>query len=430
MSCTFENLEKNKVKITFSVTAEKLEEGIQQAYNKNKSKINIPGFRKGKAPRKIIELNYGKGFFFEDGINNVMPESYSKAIEELNLDVVSRPEISIENISVEEGAVISAEVYIKPEVVISSEDYKGVTYNKVELEVNDEDIQAEINKVREQNSRIIPVTDRSIKNGDIVTLDFEGFVNGNPFEGGKGTDYDLTIGSKTFIDTFEEQLVGHEVGDDIDVNVTFPENYGKEELSGKEALFKVEIKDIKIKELPEVNDDFAQDVSEFNTLEEYKVHIKDTLEKGKMEEAKNKKQDVIVKKLIEKATMDVPQVMIETQIDTMINNFANQIRTQGMSLEVYLQYVGQDIESLREAYRQNADVQVKARLIFEKISELEAFEISEEELDKEIERLAKSYSMEKEKLLKAIREEDKEGLTMDLKVKKALDFVIDNSVEI
>lgn len=430
MSCTFENLEKNKVKIIFSITSEKLEEGIQQAYNKNKSKINIPGFRKGKAPRRIIELNYGKEFFFEDGINNVMPEAYSKAIEQLNLNVVSRPEINIEDISSENGATISAEAYIKPEVIITSEGYKGVTYNKVEMEITDEDIQAEIDKVREQNSRIISITDRSIQNGDIVTLDFEGYVNDVAFEGGKGTDYDLTIGSKTFIDTFEEQLIGHEVGDDIEVNVTFPENYGKKELCGQKALFKVEIKDIKIKELPVVNDDFAQDVSEFNNLEEYKSNIKESLKNGKENEAKRKKEDQILKNLIEKATMEVPQVMIENQIDNMINDFANQIRMQGMSLEVYLQYVGQNMESLREAYRQNADTQVKARLVLEKIVELENFEVSETEFDEEIERLSKNHSMEKEKLLQVLREEDKKGLEIDLKVKKALDFVLNNSVEI
>lgn len=430
MSCKIENLEKNKVKITFSVSAEKLEEGIQEAYNKNKSKINIPGFRKGKAPRKIIEVQYGKEFFFEDAINIVMPEAYTAAVEELDLTIVSRPEISIVDISIEDGATIEAEVYIKPEITLNPEDYKGVTYNKEELEVTDEDIENEINKAREQNSRVVSVSDRPIKDGDIVTIDFEGSIDDVPFEGGKGTDYELTIGSKTFIDTFEEQLIGHEIGDDVEVNVTFPENYGKEELQGQKALFKVEIKDIKVKELPEINDDFAQDVSEFDTLEEYKNDIKQKLQEAKEQDEQRNKEDKILKALIEKISMDVPQVMIENQIDNMINEFENQIRSQGMSLDVYLQYVGQNMDSLREAYRENATTQVKARLILEKVVEIEGIEVSEEEYNEEIDRIAKNYNMDKERLLTVLREEDKIGLKLDLKVKNALKLILDNSVEI
>lgn len=430
MSCKFENLEKNKVKITFSVTAEKLEEGVEKAYNKNKSKINMPGFRKGKVPRKIVEAQYGKGFFYEDAINFVMPEAYSEAVKELELSVVSRPEISVDSISAEEGAIIFAECYIKPEVTIAAEDYTGVTYGKQDAEVTDEDIESEINKAREQNSRIVYITDRAIEDGDIITLDFEGFVDGVAFEGGKAKDYDLTIGSKTFIDTFEEQLIGAKIGDDLEVNVTFPENYAKEELQSKDAMFKVEIKDIKVKELPEVTDEFAQDVSEFDTLDEYKNDIREKLQKAKDSDMERKKEDEIIKALIEKATMEVPEIMIENQIDNMVNDFANQIRMQGMSLEIYLQYVGQTMESMREAYRQNADTQVKARLVLEKIVDMENFEVTPEDFDQEIERMSKNYSMEKEKLLGVLREEDKKGLETDLKVKSALKFVVDNAVEI
>lgn len=430
MSCKVENLEKNKVKITFSVSPEKLEEGIKEAYNRNKGKINIPGFRKGKAPRKIIELQYGKEFFFEDALNIVMPEAYTAAVEELDLTIVSRPNISIVDISIEEGATIAAEVYIKPEITLNPEDYKGITYNKEELVVTDEDIENEINKTREQNSRVVSISDRPIKDRDIVTINFEGFINNVPFEGGKGEDYELTIGSKTFIDTFEEQLIGHQIGDDVEVNVTFPEDYGKDDLKGQKALFKVEIKDIKIKELPEVNDDFAQDVSEFNNLDEYKNDIKQKLQEAKEQNEQRNKEDKILKTLIEKISMDVPQVMIENQIDNMINEFESQIRSQGMSLDVYLQYVGQNMDSLREVYRENAITQVKARLILEKVVEIEGIEVSEEDYNQEVERLAKKYNMEKERLLAVLREEDKNGLKLDLKVKNALKLILDNTIEI
>jgi len=429
MSCKFENLEKNKVKITFSVSAEKLEEGIKKAYAKNKGKINLPGFRKGKVPRKMIEAQYGKGFFFEDAINIVMPEAYANAVKELELNIVSRPEIKVQNISVEEGATIFAECYIKPEVTITAEDYKGVTYEKQNADVTDDDVEAEINKIREQNSRIVHITDRAVKDGDIITLNFEGFVEGVAFEGGKAEDYDLVIGSKTFVDTFEEQLIGAEIEQELDVNVTFPENYGKEELQNKKALFKVKIKDIKVKELPEANDEFAKDVSEFDTLEEYRNDVKEQLGKSKENDLERKKEDQVLNGLIERATMEVPQVMIENQIDNMINDFANQIRMQGMSLDIYLKYMGQTMDSLREAYRKNADTQVKARLVLEKIVELENIEANEEDFNQEIDRIAKGYSMEKDKLLEVLREEDKIGLKSDLKVKSALKFIIDNSVE-
>ncbi len=428
MGSRFETVETNKVKITFEISPEKFEEGIQEAYKRNRGKINIPGFRKGKAPRKIIEMNFGKEIFYEDAVNIVLPDAYDSAVKELNLDTVSRPEIDIEEISAENGVVLTAEVFVKPEVSIEAEDYKGVRYEIAEAVIEDSEIEAEINKVREQNARIVPVTDRPVQDGDIVTLDFEGFVDGVAFEGGKGENYELTIGSKTFIDTFEEQLTGLNIGEEKDVNVKFPEEYGKEELNGKPALFKVKINGIKFKELPEVDDDLAQDVSEFDTLDEYKNSIKEKLLSAKEEEIKNKKENDIVKAVTEKAKMDVPPVMIENQIENMVNDFANQLRMQGLPLETYLQYVGQDMDSLREAYRANAENQVKSRLVLEAIANKEGFPVTEEDIDAELNKLAENYQMEKERLENILRPEDKEGLKKDIAVRKALDYIVENAV--
>lgn len=428
MGSRFETVETNKVKITFEISPEKFEEGIQEAYKRNRGKINIPGFRKGKAPRKIIEMNFGKEIFYEDAVNIVLPDAYDSAVKELNLDTVSRPEIDIEEISAENGVVLTAEVFVKPEVSIEAEDYKGVQYEIAEAVIEDSEIEAEINKVREQNARIVPVTDRPVQDGDIVTLDFEGFVDGVAFEGGKGENYELTIGSKTFIDTFEEQLIGLNIGEEKDVNVKFPEEYGKEELNGKPALFKVKINGIKFKELPEVDDDLAQDVSEFDTLDEYKNSIKEKLLSAKEEEIKNKKENDIVKAVTEKAKMDVPPVMIENQIENMVNDFANQLRMQGLPLETYLQYVGQDMDSLREAYRANAENQVKSRLVLEAIANKEDFPVTEEDIDAELNKLAENYQMEKERLENILKPEDKEGLKKDIAVRKALDYIVENAV--
>ena len=427
MSSKFEIMDKNKVKITFAISAEKFENGMKHAYNKNKSNLSVQGFRKGKAPRKLIEMTYGKEIFFEDAVNFCLPEAYDETIKELDLQVVSKPEIDVEEISTENGAVVSAIVYTKPEVLISN--YKGVEFEKVNIDVTEDEILSEINKEREKNARIIDISDRAVEDGDIATIDFEGFIDDVAFEGGKGEDYDLTIGSKSFIDNFEEQIIGHNIGDEFDVSVTFPENYGKEDLAAKPAVFKVKLKEIKSKELPEINDDFAADVSEFDTLDEYKADIKLKLTVAKEEQAKQQKENDVLSKLIENASMDVPEVMFENQIDSLINDFANQIRMQGLSLEMYLQYVGQTLESLREVYRPNAINQVKGRLVLEAIAKIENFDISETEIDEEITRIAENYQMEKERLLEVLREEDKEGIVKDLKVKKALDFALLNAIE-
>lgn len=422
---TVEKIDVNKVKISFSVDAQKFEEGMNYSYNKNKGAINIQGFRKGKAPRKLIEAQYGKEIFYDDAINYVLPDAYETAVKENELEVVSKPDIDVTELN-ENGISFTAEVYVKPEVKVS--EYKGLTYTEMSAEPTDEEIDAELQKDREKNSRIVTITDRPIQNGDIATIDFKGFIDDVAFEGGEGHDYDLEIGSHSFIDTFEEQLVGKNVGDDVDVNVTFPENYGQADLANKPALFKVEIKDIKFKELPELNDEFIQDTTEFETLDEYKNEIAGKLIVAKKEQAKNAKQEELLTQLIDKAEMDVPESMIEMDIDNKINEFANNISRQGLSMDMYLQYMGQTVETMREAYRPMSEKQVKGRLVLEAVAAQENFQITEDEINAEIERIAAAYGMEIEKLTEVLREEDKKNLTKDLQVQKALDLIMENAV--
>lgn len=423
---TMEKIEKNKVKLTFSVDAARFEEGMQYSYNKNKSNIAVQGFRKGKAPRKLIEAQYGKAVFYDDAINFVMPEAYETAVKENNLDVVSRPEIDVTAID-ENGVSFTAEVYTKPEVKLG--DYKGLKYTKMDEEPTDEEIDAELKKEQEKNARVVTVTDRPVQNGDIATIDFKGFMDGEAFEGGEGKDFDLEIGSHSFIDTFEDQLVGKNVGDDVEVNVTFPENYGQASLAGKPAKFEVEIKDIKVKELPELNDEFVQDTTEFENLNEYKNEIAGKLIVAKKQQAKNKMEEDLVTALVEGCEMDVPQVMIDNDIDMKIEDFSRNIQSQGLSLDVYLQYMGQTVESMREAYRPMSEKQVKARLALEAVANAENFAVEEADLDAEIEKIAKAYGMEKDVLKSALRPEDTENITKDIKVQKAVQFIKDNAVE-
>lgn len=423
---TMEKIEKNKVKLTFSVDAARFEEGMQYSYNKNKGNIAVQGFRKGKAPRKLIEAQYGKAVFYDDAINFVMPEAYETAVKENNLDVVSRPEIDVTAID-ENGVSFTAEVYTKPEVKLG--EYKGLKYTKMDEEPTDEEIDAELKKEQEKNARIVTVTDRPVQNGDIATIDFKGFMDGEAFEGGEGKDFDLEIGSHSFIDTFEDQLVGKNVGDDVEVNVTFPENYGQASLAGKPAKFEVEIKDIKVKELPELNDEFVQDTTEFENLNEYKNEIAGKLIVAKKQQAKNKMEEDLVTALVDGCEMDVPQVMIDNDIDMKIEDFSRNIQSQGLSLDVYLQYMGQTVESMREAYRPMSEKQVKARLALEAVANAENFAVEEADLDAEIEKIAKAYGMEKDVLKSALRPEDTENITKDIKVQKAVQFIKDNAVE-
>ena len=423
---TMEKIEKNKVKLTFSVDAARFEEGMQYSYNKNKGNIAVQGFRKGKAPRKLIEAQYGKAVFYDDAINFVMPEAYETAVKENNLDVVSRPEIDVTAID-ENGVSFTAEVYTKPEVKLG--EYKGLKYTKMDEEPTDEEIDAELKKEQEKNARIVTVTDRPVQDGDIDTIDFKGFMDGEAFEGGEGKDFDLEIGSHSFIDTFEDQLVGKNVGDDVEVNVTFPENYGQASLAGKPAKFEVEIKDIKVKELPELNDEFVQDTTEFENLNEYKNEIAGKLIVAKKQQAKNKMEEDLVTALVEGCEMDVPQVMIDNDIDMKIEDFSRNIQSQGLSLDVYLQYMGQTVESMREAYRPMSEKQVKARLALEAVANAENFTVEEADLDAEVEKIAKAYGMEKDVLKSALRPEDTENITKDIKVQKAVQFIKDNAVE-
>lgn len=427
MSLQVEKLEKNMVKLTIETSAEEFEAALEKAYLKNRGKINLQGFRKGKAPRAMIEKMYGASIFYEDAANLIMPEAYEKAALESGLDIVSRPEIDV--VQVEKGMpfIFTAEVAVKPEVTLG--DYKGLEVEKMDVEVTEEEVTAELDKVREQNSRTISVTDRAVVDGDITTIDFEGFADGVPFEGGKGTDYALTIGSHSFIDTFEEQLIGKNIGEEVEVNVTFPTEYHAPELAGKPALFKVTVKDIKSKELPELDDEFAKDVSEFDTLDEYKADVKATILERKTKEAVRVKEDKLVDKVIENATMEIPEAMIDTQVRQMADEFAQRLQMQGLSVEQYFQFTGMDGNKMIEQMKPQAVKRIQSRLVLEAIVKAENITVSDETFDKEVEQMASSYKMEVEKLKELISEREKEQIVMDIAVQKAVDFIVETAVE-
>ena len=427
MSSQLERLENNQVKLTIGVSAERFEEGMQYAFNKNKKHISIPGFRKGKAPRAFVEKMYGPEIFYEDAINYVIPDAYEAAIKEHNLEVVSRPEFDVEKIEKGKDVVLTAIVTVKPEVTLGQ--YKEVTVPKMDIEVKDEEIEEELKKVQDQNARIITVTDRPVKDGDEVIIDFEGFMDGKAFEGGKGADYSLKIGSHSFIDTFEEQLIGANPGDEVEVNVNFPENYHQKDLAGKPALFKVKIKEIKEKELSALDDEFAKDVSEFETLDEYKQDIKAKLLEQKEKAAKLEKERNALEKVIENAKMDVPEVMINNQIDQMVQDFSMRMKYQGLPVEQYLQFTGQTMENLRENFRSDAEFQVKARLVLEEIAKAENIEVTDEELNDEFKRMAEQYQMELDKLLSTVGDAEKESVREDIKIRKAVDLVVNSAKE-
>ncbi|MFU0826117.1 MAG: Trigger factor [Lachnoclostridium sp.] len=428
MSLQVEKLEKNMVKLTIEATAEEFEEAMEKAYQKNKNRINVHGFRRGKAPRSIIEKFYGPSIFYEDAANAIIPDAYEKAAEESGLEIVSRPEIDVVQIEKGKPFIFTAEVAVKPEVTLG--DYKGIQVEKTSVEVTEEEINAEIDKVRDQNSRIITVEDRPVADKDIVVIDFEGFVDGVPFEGGKGENYSLTIGSHTFIDTFEEQLIGKSVGEETEVNVTFPADYHVADLAGKAAVFKVKIKEIKVKELPELDDDFAQDVSEFDTLDEYKADVKATILKRKENEAKTAKEDKVIEKIIENATMEIPDAMVETQVRQMADDFAQRIQSQGLSIEQYFQFTGMNAKQLFDQMRPQALKRIQTRLVLEAVVKAENITVSDEEYEEELKKMAEAYKMEVDKLKELIGEKEKEQLVMDLAVQKAIDFVTEAAVEV
>ncbi len=428
MSLQVEKLEKNMAKLTIEASADEFENALQKAYLKNKDKINVQGFRKGKAPRVLIEKMYGASIFYEDAANELIPEAYEKAALESELEIVSRPEIDVVQVEKGKSFIFTAEVAVKPEVTLG--DYKGIEVEKKEVSVTDEEVMERINKELEQNSRTITVDDRAVQKDDIAVIDFEGFVDGTPFEGGKGEDYSLTIGSHSFIDTFEDQLIGKAIGEDVDVNVTFPEEYQAKELAGKPALFKVKVKEIKVKELPELDDDFAQDVSEFNTLDEYKESIKATIKENKEKELKTAKENEIVDKIIENATMDIPEPMIDAQVNQMAEDFAQRVQYQGLSIEQYFQFTGMDAKKFLESLRPQALKRIQSRLVLEAVAKAENIEVSEEELDKELADMASKYQMEVDKLKELVGEKEKEQIKADIAVQKAVDFIASCAKEV
>ena len=428
MSLQVEKMEKNMAKLTIEVSAEDVEKAMQSAYQKAKGRISIPGFRKGKAPRKMIEQMYGKGVFLEDAVNALIPEHYSKALGECELEIVSQPKIDLVQTEPGKALIFTAEVAVKPEVTLG--EYKGVEVPKSEIEVTDEEVDAEVKKEQEKNSRTINVEDRAAQLNDIVTIDFEGSVDGVPFDGGQATEYPPTLGSNTFIPGFEDQLVGAKVGDDVDVKVTFPEEYQAKELAGKEAIFKCAVKKIEAKELPELDDDFAKDVSEFDTLAEYKEHVKTNLVEKKENEAKHAKEDAAVDKIIENAQMDIPEAMLETQCRQMLDDFSRRMQSQGLSMDQYFQFTGMTAEKMMEDMKPQALKRIQTRLVLEKVAEVENIQPTEEEVNEEISKMAEAYKMEADKLKELLGERELEQMKKDMAVQKAVTLVADAAKEV
>ncbi|RGF73502.1 trigger factor [Ruminococcus sp. AF31-8BH] len=427
MSLQVEKLEKNMAKLTIEVSAEELDKAMEKAYQKQKSRISLPGFRKGKAPRKMIESMYGKGVFMEDAVNSLVPQEYSKAIADCDLEIVSQPEINVTQMEPGKALIFTADVATKPEVTLG--DYKGVEVPKTEIAVTDEEVDAEVKKEQDKNSRTVVVEDRAAANGDITTIDFEGFVDGVAFDGGKGSDYALALGSGTFIPGFEDQLVGANTGDHVEVKVTFPEEYQAKELAGKEAVFQCDVKKIETKEVPELDDEFAKDVSEFDTLAEYKEDVKKNLTEKKEKEARTAKENAAVDKAIENAQMDIPDLMIQTQCRQMMDDFARRMQQQGLSMDQYFQFTGQSMDKMMEDMKPQALKRIQTRLVLEKIAETENTQPSEEEITEEIQKMADAYKMEADKIREAIGEDGIEQLKKDLSVQKAVTLIADAAVE-
>ncbi len=425
MSLQVEKLENNTAKLTIEVEASELDKAIQKAYQKNKSKFNIPGFRKGKVPYPMIEKMYGAAVFYEDAANDLIPGAYADAAAESELDIVARPEINVVQIEKGKPFIFEAEVTLKPEIKLGK--YKGVKVEKADITVTEEDIQAELDKVKEQNARLVAADDKAVEDGDQTTIDFEGFVDGEAFEGGKGEDYPLTIGSHSFIDTFEEQLIGAKVGDEVEVNVTFPENYQAKELAGKPAMFKVTVKEIKVKEYPNLDDDFAQDVSEFDTLEEYKADIKKNLQEQKEKDAQAEKESKVIEAIVKDSKMDIPEKMIEAQCQQMIEEFAQNIAMQGISFEQYMQFTGATIEQLTEQVKPQAQARVESSLVLEAIVKAENIEATDEEYEKEIEDMAVKYKMETDKVSELLSDADKKNIKSDICMRKAAKLAVDEA---
>ncbi|MBR9937919.1 trigger factor [Oscillospiraceae bacterium Marseille-Q3528] len=428
MSVQVENLEKNMAKLTIEVSADDLEKALQAAYLKEKNKISVPGFRKGKVPRAMIEKMYGPEIFYDDAANRLIPDAYAEAADESKLEIASQPKIDVVQLEKGKPFIFTAEVAVKPEVTLG--EYKGLEVEKTDTAVTDEEVDAQVEKERDSNARTITVEDRPVQKGDQTIIDFEGFVDGVAFEGGKGEDYPLTIGSDAFIPGFEDQLIGAEKGAEVEVKVQFPAEYHAEDLAGKPAVFKVTVKEIKAKELPALDDDFAQDVSEFNTLEEYKADVRKKLEEKKEAAAKEAKEEAAIAKAIENAQMDIPEAMIDTQTRQMMDEFASRLQQQGLALQQYYQFTGMDNDKLAEQMKPNALKRIQTRLVLEAVVKAEDIKATEEEYKAEVEKMAKMYQMETEKLEQLIGEAEAETMKEDIAVQKAADLIRDTAKEV
>ncbi len=422
-----EAIDEKSSKLLFDIDAQTFNNAIKFVYNKNKNRINIPGFRKGKAPLQIIENYYGKDFFYNDALNHILPEEFEKALSQHDVDTVGYPEFNLENIADDKTVSMSAILTLRPIAQVS--EYKNLPYKPFDTDVTQEEVDKRIEAEREKNSRLVNV-DRPVENGDIANINFEGFIDNVPFEGGKAENYDLTIGSHSFIDTFEDQLIGKNIGDELDVNVTFPKDYGKKELAGKPALFKVKINKISVKQLPELNDDFAQDVSEFDTLDEYKSDVMDKIKEEKLHQAKHDKENQITHELIKNTNVEIPQAMIDTTTHNMLRNFEHNLSSQGLNLDTYLQYMGQTRESMLKMYEPNAEQQIKIRLALEAIAKTENLAATEEEINAEINKIVEQTKLEKEKILSLLNDEEKKNIQKDIVVQKALEIVLENAKEV
>ncbi|MCI8742336.1 MAG: trigger factor [Lachnospiraceae bacterium] len=422
MSLQVEKLEKNMAKLTVEVPAEQFEKALKTSYNKNKSKFNVPGFRRGKAPQALIEKMYGPGVLYEDAVDEVLNSTYGPAVDESGLEVVSRPEISVEKIEKGQTMVYTALVAVKPAVTLG--EYKGIEVERAKPEVTDADVDAELKKVQDQNSRLVSVEDRAVENGDQTLIDFDGYVDGAAFEGGKAEDYPLTIGSHSFIDTFEEQLVGKQIGEEVEVHVTFPEEYHAKELAGKPALFKVTVKEIKAKELPELDDEFAEEVSEFSTLEEYKADIRAKLADTKQKQATTENENNVVDKVVANASMDIPEPMIQQQVRNMIEEQARRMQSQGLSFDQYLQFTGTTIEQMEDQMRPFAEKRIRNRLVLEEVARQENIQITDEAVEEEFKKMAESYGIELDQVKEFMGEDGRKNVMEDLAVQEAIDFLV------
>lgn len=428
MSVQVEKLEKNMAKLTIEVPAEEFEAAMETAYQKTKNKINIPGFRKGKAPRKMIEKMYGPAVFYEDAANSLIPQAYTKAADESGENIVSRPQIDVVQIEKGKSFIFTAEVALKPEVTLGQ--YKGLEVEKAVIEVQEAEVDAEIDKEREKNSREIDIDDRAVEDGDQIKLDFEGFVDGIAFEGGKGTDYSLKIGSHSFIPGFEEQLIGTKIGEDKEVNVTFPEDYHAEELKGKAAVFKCRVNSIKVKELPEADDEFAQEVSEFDTIAEYRDDVRAKLLDRRTKDAKRAKENSAVAKAVENATMEIPDAMVDEQVRRMADDFTRRIESQGITVEQYMQFTGMTAEKMLEQMRPEALKRIQNSLVLEAIAKAENIEISDERVEEELVKMAEAYKMELSKVKEIMGDAEKAQMKDDLAIQAAVDMITEAVVEV